>query len=518
MLQAPSESPSERVVAVPEAGERAFSAAATSALLLGGLLMLLIVAGSIGIAVRNGAALQAAVVSQDIRAATVDLLSEMQDAETGQRGYLLTGRDDYLLPYQEALRRVPGQLAALRAATRRSPELSREWAEIDRVVEDKLAELAETIGLARAGHRDAAMAIILSDRGKQDMDSIRGLATALAQLQRGVLIRQLGRSQAGTRLLVGVEVAAFAVLATVAGIALLAARRYVSVLRAARAGLHEANARLVEANDRLDATVRERTSDLLAANEEIQRFAYIISHDLRAPLLNIIGFTSELERATGSLHDYVSRMLEQSGEAIPDEVRSAAEEDLPEAIRFIKASTAKMDRLINAILRLSREGRRVLAPERLDLGQLIGGIIDSLRHQAEESGAELVLGEMPAIVSDRVAVEQIFSNLLENALKYLKPGRPGRIRVVGGIEGGMVRIEVQDNGRGIAARDRERVFELFRRAGNQDVPGEGIGLAHVRALVRRMGGRIDYESTLDVGSTFRVYLPLVLAHAAREAA
>ncbi len=101
-----------------------------------------------------------------------------------------------------------------------------------------------------------------------------------------------------------------------------------------------------------------------------------------------------------------------------------------------------------------------------------------------------------------------FSNLLENALKYLQPGRPGRIEVSGRRVGRAVLYEVVDNGRGIAARDLERVFELFRRAGDQTVPGEGIGLAHVRALVRRLGGRIDCVSVEGVGSTFRVELPI----------
>jgi signal transduction histidine kinase len=197
---------------------------------------------------------------------------------------------------------------------------------------------------------------------------------------------------------------------------------------------------------------------------------------------------------------------------VPADVREASQEDLPEAIRFIQTSTAKMDRLITAILRLSREGRRVLAPERLDMANLLGGILDSVRHQADAAGAELSLGAVPPIVADRLAVEQVFSNLIENALKYPAAGRPARITVEGKREGRFARFEVRDNGRGIAERDRERIFELFRRAGVQDTAGEGIGLAHVRALLRRMGGSIDCESVIDMGSTFIVRLPLTMSH------
>jgi signal transduction histidine kinase len=132
-----------------------------------------------------------------------------------------------------------------------------------------------------------------------------------------------------------------------------------------------------------------------------------------------------------------------------------------------------------------------------------------VRHQADAAGAEFVLGALPVITADRLAVEQVFSNLVENALKYRAAGRALRVRLEGKREGRLARFDVSDNGRGIAERDRERVFELFRRAGVQDTAGEGIGLAHVRALLRRMGGSIDCESTLDAGSTFIVRLPFM---------
>lgn len=125
---------------------------------------------------------------------------------------------------------------------------------------------------------------------------------------------------------------------------------------------------------------------------------------------------------------------------------------------------------------------------------------------------------MPNLVADRLAVEQVFGNLLENALKYLLPGRPGDIRISGALEGRVARFDVGDNGRGIARRDYERVFELFRRAGDQSVPGEGIGLAHVRALVRRLGGSVDCESEVGVGSTFTVRLPAIAPYEKEVAA
>ena len=273
--------------------------------------------------------------------------------------------------------------------------------------------------------------------------------------------------------------------------------------------LSRAHASLRKLNEGLEETVKDRVADLSRANQEIQRFAYIVSHDLRSPLVNVMGFTAELEAAT----KVIARSLDdpaEPGSAVPApvDVRRAVEEDLPEAIGFIRSSTQKMDRLINAILRLSREGRRTLAPELLDLNALVRSIADTMQHRLTETGTALTIAPLPMLTSDRTALEQILSNLMENALKYLQPGRAGEIRVSGSVARGRAIIEVADNGRGIDPRDHERIFDLFRRSGVQDQPGEGIGLAHVRALAYRLGGVIEVVSELGQGATFRVNLPI----------
>ncbi len=216
-----------------------------------------------------------------------------------------------------------------------------------------------------------------------------------------------------------------------------------------------------------------------------------------------MGFTSELEAVRD---DVFARLRERRAEG-PSAGDDTLAQDFDEALGFIKASIAKMDRLINAILKLSREGGRTFKPEPIDMTALLNGIAASLAHQAEVTGATLEIGDLPPITSDRLALEQVFSNLLDNALKYLRPDEPGRIAVTGRAAGSRIVYEVGDNGRGIAERDRERVFELFRRAGAQDKPGEGIGLAHVRALVRRLGGTIRLASEPGQGSTFTIALP-----------
>jgi signal transduction histidine kinase len=175
---------------------------------------------------------------------------------------------------------------------------------------------------------------------------------------------------------------------------------------------------------------------------------------------------------------------------------------------FIKSSIAKMDRLITAILNLTREGRREFEPVPIDARELIEGIAATMAHQVAEAQARIHIEPMPHIVSDRLAMEQIFSNLIDNALKYLRPGVPGDISIRGRTKLGFAIFEVADNGRGIDPKDHQRIFDLFRRAGTQDKSGQGIGLAHVRALVRRLGGTISVSSELNCGSTFTITLPI----------
>lgn len=266
-----------------------------------------------------------------------------------------------------------------------------------------------------------------------------------------------------------------------------------------RSRLREAN-RVGEALVAADASLRERASELRESNEEVQRFAYIVSHDLRAPLVNIMGFTSELETLRGDL-------FKPGGAAPAGPAGEMLARDFDEAIGFIKAAISKMDGLIGAILKISREGRRTFRPEPLEMTGLVRGLAASVRHQTEAAGAVIEVAELPGVTADRLAIDQIFGNLLDNAVKYLSPDRPGRIEISGRDEGRSVVYEVRDNGRGIAAVDQARVFELFRRAGTQDQQGDGIGLEHVRALLRSIGGRIDLSSEFGVGTTFTVTLP-----------
>ena len=470
---------------------------------LGASLLLIMVAGaSVWQAGSNASAVTLAQATRARRNLATELLLAATAAETSQRGFLLSLNPEYLAPLNQAEIRLPQLIAQARSEWPDDARLTL----LSQAATAKLAELRWTATLAQTGRLNDALAVVRTNAGFTNMLIIHNVTDALAREQDAILLGEVSGVSRGSRLLVAIDLAGLVMVSALAGLIALSVRDYVATLRSAQDQAASAYDALERNNGQLDATVRHRTAALTAANEEIQRFAYIVSHDLRAPLVNIMGFTSELEQATAVLSRHA--MTEQA----PADLRVAATEDIPEALRFIKSSTEKMDRLINAILKLSREGRRMLTAEPLDMPALLGQLIETMRHQAGSKGAQVSLGDVPDLVADRLAVEQVFGNIIENALKYLDPGRPGDIRVQGRPEGRMVRYQVSDNGRGIAARDYERVFELFRRAGDQTVPGEGIGLAHVRALVRRLGGSVECVSELGVGSTFDVVLPAIASY------
>ena len=468
---------------------------------------LALIAAAIAIGWINGRNQQYAasiVHTQTVRQTIADVQVALEQSETARRGYLLTGSKTFSATYRRTAAAIPPGLAQLRMLTADNP---RQTARIDRIriTLDRLAERRRaSVALVDGGDSAGARASFRFDTSVILMRAIRTRLGAMARDEELLLASRDARQRQATTLFYGVLVAAAILLALVAAISLIVVRRNVATITRSRDSLRQLAGSLEE-------QVVERTADLSRANDEIQRFAYIVSHDLRSPLVNVMGFTAELEAATGEMRALVERAEEQAPEIVTEDARLAAREDLPEAIGFIRSSTQKMDRLINAILALSRQGRRVLAPEPLDLAAIVQGISDSLAHRIEERGTTIAIeGTLPALVSDRLAIEQILSNLIENAVKYLKPGDSGRITLRGERNGSRVAIEIEDDGRGIDPRDHGRVFDLFRRSGQQDQPGEGIGLANVRALAQRLGGTIDLRSALGEGATFRLSLPATL--------
>ena len=448
-----------------------------------------------------------------LRAAGVDLRSRLQDAETGQRGFLITDDPEYLQPYNDALANLAGYMDRLAKAAEAMPELRPRIEQLAGVIDARLGELRQTVELAQQGQRQAAIGIVRSDRGKNLMDQARLILQEVVVAAEDRLGR-LGRAQAeSANALWWVSVVGGIIVVAITLAGLLTILSYLRQLAVARQEVEALNVNL-------EGRVRERTAELGRANEEIQRFAYIVTHDLRAPLVNIMGFTAELEQGVTTLQSFVAHAGERETGPEYEAAKLAAQEDLPEALGFIRSSTRKMDGLINAILKLSREGRRVLKPEPINLPALLQNAVAAVAHQVADAEGEVSVDvRVPNLVSDRLSLEQIVGNLLDNAVKYRRRDVPLRIKVQAVARpGGLVNITIEDNGRGIDARDHERVFELFRRSGQQDQPGEGIGLSHIRAMARNLGGDITLNSTFGQGSVFTLVLPAQLRATTRSMA
>ena len=441
------------------------------------------------------------------------LLLEIRRAESTARGYLLTLGPEFLRDHEAAVATIIPAVGKLAQLTADNSVQVENVKKLRMAVEVRLDQFAKEMSFIKQNQPAGAVALVREATAGNSSGAIRDVALAMRAEEEHLFTARNIAADRSQRIASMVTIAGSGLVIALAGISIFLVRR------SARAR-DDAEARLRDNNLNLEATVDERTADLREANNEIQRFAYIVSHDLRSPLVNIMGFTSELEELRADIFKRIAALGRAASSAstapagtgaiepLLDSEDKQLSQDFSEALGFIKSSIAKMDRLISAILNLTREGRREFEPVRVDTRELIEGIVATVAHQAAEAEARIRIEPLPHIISDRLALEQIFSNLIDNALKYLKPGVPGDISVRGRTKLGFAVFEVADNGRGIDAKDHQRIFDLFRRAGTQDKPGQGIGLAHVRALVRRLGGTMSVSSELHSGSTFTITLPI----------
>ena len=440
------------------------------------------------------------------------LLLEIRRAESAARGYLLTLGPEFLSDHDAAVVTIIPAVEKLADLTADNPVQVENVRKLRTAIERRLDQFAREMNFVKQNQPAGAVALVREAAAENSSGAIREVAQAMRAEEERLFAARNIAADGSQRIASIVTIAGSALVIGLAGISIFLVRR------SARAR-DEAEALLRDNNLNLEATVDERTADLREANNEIQRFAYIVSHGLRSPLVNIMGFTSELDELRTDIFRRIAALGRAAGDAPVPVIAADAEpelegadkqlsQDFSEALGFIKSSIAKMDRLISAILNLTREGRREFEPVRIDTRELIEAIVTTVAHQASEAEAQIRIEPLPDIVSDRLALEQIFSNLIDNALKYLKPGVPGDITVRGRTKLGFAIFEIADNGRGIDPKDHQRIFDLFRRAGTQDKPGQGIGLAHVRALVRRLGGTMSVQSELNNGSTFTITLPI----------
>ena len=241
-------------------------------------------------------------------------------------------------------------------------------------------------------------------------------------------------------------------------------------------------AKLADHTEELEVRVSERTAELAELAAELDSFAYTVSHDLRAPLRAMQGFSQAL--------------MEDYGEALDDTARDYA-------ARIVGAARA-MDGLIQDLLAYSRLTRVDLRLGPVPLSAALVSALSQLESDIAAKNATIGMDPvLPVLIADRVTLVQILSNLLSNAIKFVSPGVDPTVEVRAEERGGVVRVWVEDNGIGIDARHAERVFKMFERLhGMEGYPGTGVGLAIVRKAVERMGGQVGVESETGSGSRF----------------
>lgn len=416
--------------------------------------------------------LRASSILQGVAALHVDVRA----AETGQRGYILTGERRYLAPYEQATGRVWDSFRRLEDDVQDPGQVSR-LRQLRPLIQAKLDELARTVELRHRSFEEA-LALVRTDAGQRLMEEIDAAIVAFEHAERDIMVSRTRRleQQAAWTSRVAALTGILALVSTILGVIWI--------------GRWRANARLLEAERgfrrSLERQVEERTAELTQVNRELDAFAYTISHDLRAPLR--------------SMHGYADALVEDYGSVLPEEGHRFA--------KRIVAAAGRMEGLIQDILTYSRLAREEVSVRPVSLETTIERVIADAELQIRERKAAVeVARPLPDVMAHPPTLTQAVANLLSNAIKFVPPDRTPRICIRAEERDGRVRLWVEDNGIGIDPAHQERVFQPFQRLhGVESYPGTGIGLAIVGRSLERMGGRSGVISRPGEGSRFWIEL------------
>lgn len=442
----------------------------------------------------------------------------ISDAETGMRGYVITGDRAFLQPYESAQLAVDDSLSKLREATKEHATQLSSFATLEEQVAAVMAYIHQVVQMRAEKDLAEVADVVRTRRGKTLMDKVRGTLRTIQQEERSLLDARRIDSQrsyvtalttGGLTTLMGIGLIVFAFL----------------LIRREMARRAEAVVALRHANEFLEQRVIDRTSELSHANalmmteiderrraeeqsrlfaEELQRsnreleqFAAVASHDLQEPLRKIQAFGDRLRM----------RFRDELGEQGQD------------YIDRMQASAKRMRKLIDDLLEYSRVTTKAQPFATVNLTEIVQEVADDLEARLHQTGGRVEFGELPVVQASPLQMRQLFQNLISNALKFRRPDEPPLVRISAasppeGREGGnghglQCQIVIEDNGIGFEPQYGERIFELFQRLhGREDYEGTGIGLAICRKIVDRHNGHIVAHSSPGAGSRFVVTLPL----------
>jgi signal transduction histidine kinase len=418
--------------------------------------------------------------AQNLRSSLSNLLAFTQDAETSERGFLLTGDERFLGPYQQAKLQIKTQIELCRNMFKDHPELRDNVEQLIHRIQYKFDQVEKALATQRTAGFAAALQYVRSGADQDTMDEIRRSIDSM-QLQLGKeLTNAHDRQRSFDR-----AVFIFFLVSTAVTIIVLISL-YHTLLDYIH-GQDAARGELAALNQDLERRIEERTRELQQSNDELQQFAYVASHDLQEPLRTITSFTQLLAaRYKGKL-----------------------DEDADEFIRYIVTSSRRMGDLINGLLALVRLRKSGQPSAAVPFERIIRDAETSLQASIRESGAIIESGELPALVVDSVQMTQLFQNLISNAIKYRGKKTP-LIRIEAVRKSSEWTFSVADNGQGFDQKYAERIFGLFQRLHDREVDGTGMGLSIARKIIERHGGKIWAESEKGIGSTFYFSLPVTL--------
>ncbi|MET0515800.1 MAG: ATP-binding protein [Nitrospiraceae bacterium] len=411
---------------------------------------------------------------QDIRShELVQILTGMgirlDEAEDGHRRYLVTGDESYLKPHEILKERVPEYLRYVRELTQDDPAQGEHVALLDDLVQRQLNAERDAIALRRKTGFEGVRSIALAGVARNEMDAFHRIQTQMEQDENRSIHRRVLESAAMMRNTI--------VLLGTGGLLLFVL--LASVYYLIRHDITERR--------RVAAELVRRGELLTAANKELEAFSYSVSHDLRAPLRHIDGYASLLEKSTvHALDDKAKRYLQT-----------------------ISESAKRMGQLIDDLLIFSRMGRQEMLHTRVDLNQLITSVLQDLRPDLQGRDIVLTIGALPEVKGDPAMLRQVFSNLISNAIKFTAT-RPSAVIEIGSDQRNPdeIVIFVRDNGVGFDMQYAGKLFGVFQRLHRADeFEGTGIGLANVRRIIHRHGGRTWAEGALGQGATFSISLP-----------
>ena len=407
---------------------------------------------------------------QEARRQVVSLFGDLQDIETGSRGYVITGDVSYLQPYEVAMSRAEGDLASLKASLVGDTGQAKRAEQLTPLVRERISIARTVVETRQTKGFEPAVKLVDSGQGKQVMDSIRAVMGQIDSAALEVLDSEQVKQSAVNQRVRGV----------LGGVAVLALVTVVLTLAAIH-GDFKRRKLVGEQITSLNAELMLRAQRLTVANDELEAFAYSVSHDLRAPLRAIDGFSL----------------------ALAEDYAPALDDTANDYISRVRAATQRMGDLIDDLLALSRVSRAELVRREVDLSAMAREIADDLAASDSDRAVELTIADNISASADPKLIRSVLENLLGNAWKFTGNHDHARIEFGAEATDNGRAFFVKDDGAGFDMAYADKLFGVFQRLhASDEFPGTGVGLASVARIVRRHGGTVWATGEIDKGGTF----------------